>query len=67
MFVVELAVKFFAQGEQLFALEVGNRHTLPRAACPLKRRLHEFQHGALAERMRDGFAAPAFFQKQPFE
>lgn len=67
MCIVELAVQFFAQGEQLFALEVGNRHTLPRAACTLKRRIHERQHSALAERMRGGFAAPAFFQKQPFE
>jgi hypothetical protein len=40
---------------------------LTRAACTLKRRVHELQHGALAEGMRDGVAAPALFEKQPFE
>jgi hypothetical protein len=66
MFFVELAIQIFAEGEQLLALEVGNRHPLSRAAYTLKRRVHELQHGAPAKGVWDGFAAPAFFDKQPF-
>lgn len=67
MFVMELAVQFFPEREQLFALEVGNHHPLPGAAGSLKRCIHEFQDGALAKRMRDRLAPASFFQKQSFK
>lgn len=59
MFLMKLAVRFFTEREQLFPLEVDDRHSLPGAAGALKRRIHQFQDGAVATRMRDRVAAPA--------
>lgn len=67
MFLMKLAVQFFAECEQLFPLEVRDRHSLPGAAGALERRIHQFQDGAFAKRMRDRVAAPALLQKQSLQ
>lgn len=67
MFLREFPVEFLPKREQLFSLEVGERHPLPRAAGSLERRIHELQDGAFAKRMRDRVAAAAFLQKQSFQ
>lgn len=64
---MKLAVQCFTEREPLFPPEVGDRHPLPGAAGALKRRIHQFQDGAFAKRVRDGMAAAAFLQKQSLQ
>lgn len=67
MVIMEFAVQFFAEREQLFPLEVGNHDTLPAVAGSLKCCIHQFLDGPLAKRLWDGVTAAALFQKQSFQ
>ena len=64
MCVIELAVQVFPESAQLVSLEIGDQDALPGPTRPLKRRIHQFQDGAFAKRVRDGFAPTAFLHKQ---
>ncbi len=61
MFGIELAIQLFAQGDQLLALEVADRHTLPGLACALDGSVHQLEHGPFAECMWNRFGAAALF------
>src|SRR2546422_8190622 len=61
------AIEFLADRAQLTLLELAHREAAPAVGRADDGRIHELQHGALPESVRDDLRAPALLEKEPLE
>src|SRR5881296_3903696 len=61
------AIEFIADRAQLTLLELAHREAAPAVGRADDGRIHELQHGALPESVRDDLRAPALLEKEPLE
>jgi hypothetical protein len=61
------AIELLADRAQLTLLELADGEAAPAVGGPDDRGVHELQHGALTEGMRDDLGSPALLEKEPLE
>src|SRR2546426_2876612 len=61
------AIELLADRAQLTLLELTDGEAAPPVSRPDDGRVHELQHGALSEGVRDDLRAPALLKKEPLE
>src|SRR4030095_11553508 len=61
------AIELLTNRAQLTLLELTDSQPAPPIGGPDDGRVHELQHGALAEGVRDDLRAPALLEKEPLE
>jgi hypothetical protein len=60
-------IEFFSHGSKLPTFELGDLDRAPSFGGSDERTEHQFQHGPLAECIRDDFETTAFLDKQAFK
>ena len=61
------AIELLADRPELTLLELAHREAAPPVGRPDDGRVHELQHGTLAEGVRDDLGATALFEEEPLE
>ena len=60
-------IELLADRAQLTLLELADDEAAPSVGGTDDRGVHQLQHGALPERMRDDLRAPSLFEEEPLE
>jgi hypothetical protein len=61
------AIELIANSGQLSAFEFGHTQTAPAFGCSDQSGIHQLEHGALAESVRDDLGASPLLAEQPLE